>query len=118
MYEGDRIIVGTLGATAAVAGKVARPAIFELAPGTNAISVRALLDLGGGMLRQGSRMQCYRFTNALQAVHLEDAGTRPATNVPGNLPGNTAADARPRCLQVFDTNPYLLPFVLERRRRP
>ena len=56
VYEGDRIVVGGLGATVAVAGKVGRPGIYELAQGTDSVTVQTALDLGGGPLREGARV--------------------------------------------------------------
>jgi protein involved in polysaccharide export with SLBB domain len=51
LSEGDRIVVPTVGATVAVAGKVKRPAIYELPPGAAGLSVRDAIELGGGSLR-------------------------------------------------------------------
>jgi protein involved in polysaccharide export with SLBB domain len=48
LHDGDRIFVPTLGQTAAVAGTVSRPAIYELAPGSSGIRVSELLRLAGG----------------------------------------------------------------------
>lgn len=56
LYDGDRIIVEVLGGTIGVGGRVARPAIFELAPGTESMPLRTALDLAGGPLRPGARV--------------------------------------------------------------
>ena len=56
LYDGDRIIVDLLGATIGVGGRVGRPAIFELVPGSESMPLRAALDLAGGPLRQGARV--------------------------------------------------------------
>jgi protein involved in polysaccharide export with SLBB domain len=58
LTDGDRIIVPPLGATVAVAGLVRRPGIYELAPGSKAISVRSALQLSGGTEVRGR----YRMT--------------------------------------------------------
>ena len=56
LYEGDRIVVPTLGATVAVAGKVRRPGIYELPEGATTMTVAEALELAGGTLRaQGAR---------------------------------------------------------------
>ncbi|MGN6147532.1 MAG: SLBB domain-containing protein, partial [Rhizomicrobium sp.] len=58
LTDGDRIVVPPLGATVAVAGLVRRPGIYELAPGSKAISVRSILQLSGGTEVRGR----YRMT--------------------------------------------------------
>jgi protein involved in polysaccharide export with SLBB domain len=54
LRDGDRVYVPPLNATAAVAGDVSRPAIYELSPGSGAISASALLRLAGGPEIAGS----------------------------------------------------------------
>lgn len=51
LYDGDRIIVPSLGPTVAVAGKVQRPGIFELPEGATAATVGEAIALAGGPLR-------------------------------------------------------------------
>ena len=56
VFEGDRIVVPPIGATVAVAGRVKRPAIYELRKGHRSIALDRLLELGGGPLRpRGNR---------------------------------------------------------------
>ena len=65
LYEGDRIIVPTIGATVAVAGKVKRPGIYELASDRNSLTVGEALAMAGNTLRpQGSRISTYSFDAA------------------------------------------------------
>jgi polysaccharide export outer membrane protein len=57
VVDGDRIVVPTLGPTVAVAGKVRRPGIYELAEGMDATSLSGALDFAGGTLRpRGNRI--------------------------------------------------------------
>ncbi len=53
LADGDRIVVPTLGATAAIAGLVRRPGIYELPPHGKNITAQALLTLAGGEEVQG-----------------------------------------------------------------
>jgi len=57
LADGDRILVPPLGHTMAVTGWVRQPGIYELAPGSSAISVHDALALAGGMEVHGR----YRF---------------------------------------------------------
>lgn len=66
LTDGDRIVVPPLGGTVAVAGLVRRPAIYELAPGSKAITVRSILQLSGGTEVRGR----YRMT----VVHIAANG--------------------------------------------
>jgi protein involved in polysaccharide export with SLBB domain len=69
LTEGDRIVVPALGRTVAVSGWVRRPGIYELAPGTSAITARSALQLSGGTEVRGR----YR----LSVLHIEnDGGTK------------------------------------------
>lgn len=51
LFEGDRIVIPTLGRTIAVSGKVIRPAIYELSKDETSISLNKALGLAGGALR-------------------------------------------------------------------
>ena len=53
LADGDSIVVPPLGPTAAVVGWVRRPAIYEIAGGRSATSVRDLLSLAGGFEVRG-----------------------------------------------------------------
>lgn len=55
LHDGDRIVVPPLGPTVAVAGPVKRPGIFELPAGTGRVSVQALRDLAGGLIRPAAQ---------------------------------------------------------------
>ena len=58
VQEGDRVMVPTIGPTAAVAGAVNRPAIYELPPGGDGMPAARAIELGGGTLRpRGYRYQ-------------------------------------------------------------
>ena len=48
LADGDRILVPRLGATVAVTGLVRQPGIYELAPHSSSMTVRALTALAGG----------------------------------------------------------------------
>ena len=63
LRDGDRVYVPPLGSTVAVAGGVTRPGIYELPPGSSAISALALLRLAGGTEIAGS----YRFSKTALA---------------------------------------------------
>ena len=69
LTEGDRIVIPALGRTVAITGWVRRPGIYELAPGTGAITARSALQLAGGTEVRGR----YR----LSVLHIEnDGGTK------------------------------------------
>lgn len=51
LRDGDRIVVPAIGPTIAVAGKVRRPAIYELAEGRREAGLDEVLDYAGGPLR-------------------------------------------------------------------
>lgn len=51
LRDGDRILVPPLGPTVAVAGKVRRPAVYELAEGQDRASLDEVLAFSGGALR-------------------------------------------------------------------
>lgn len=50
LRDGDRIVVPVIGPVIGIAGDVRRPAIYELAPGTQAITAGNALALAGGTL--------------------------------------------------------------------
>jgi polysaccharide biosynthesis/export protein len=54
LQDGDRVLVPALGATVAIAGYVRRPAIYELAAGSNSIRASELLALGNGAVLPGA----------------------------------------------------------------
>jgi protein involved in polysaccharide export with SLBB domain len=54
LRDGDRILVPPLGATAAVAGSVSTPGIFELPAGTSGTTASRLLRLAGGTVVAGA----------------------------------------------------------------
>jgi len=54
LRDGDRILVPPLGPTAAVAGSVSTPAIFELPAGASGVSASHLLRLAGGVIVAGA----------------------------------------------------------------
>ncbi len=57
LKEGDRVIVPTLGRTAAVVGDVRRPIIVEISPGQTGMELSEALNLAGGTLRpRGNRL--------------------------------------------------------------
>ncbi len=53
LRDGDRLIVPPIGPTAAVAGEVKRPGIFELDPEDGPLSLERMLQMGGGVLAPG-----------------------------------------------------------------
>ena len=68
LADGDRILVPPLGPTVAVTGWVRRPGIYELAPGEQAISVRSLVSLAGGLEVRGAyRLSVLRVTPSGQS---------------------------------------------------
>jgi protein involved in polysaccharide export with SLBB domain len=79
LADGDRLVVPPLGPTAAVAGWVRRPGIFEIANGRSSISVRDLLSIAGGLEVRGKyRLSVLRMTpdGRSQMTQLErQAGT-------------------------------------------
>lgn len=54
LRDGDTVYVPPIGATAAVAGSVARPGIYELPPGSAGAAAATLLRLAGGVEIAGS----------------------------------------------------------------
>lgn len=51
LQDGDRIVVPTIGRTVAVTGAVVRPAIFELAPGSQSLTLAQAVAMAGGAVR-------------------------------------------------------------------
>jgi protein involved in polysaccharide export with SLBB domain len=58
LADGDKIVVPPLGHVVAVTGWVARPGIYEMAPGTRQMSIKELVRLGGGLQVRGA----YRYS--------------------------------------------------------
>lgn len=78
LREGERIIVPPVGGTVAVAGDVARPAIYELPAGAAAAPLAEMLALAGGTIRPGG--------NRLLVQQNDGAGRRSyAELAPGSL---------------------------------
>ncbi|WP_372001820.1 SLBB domain-containing protein [Tistrella mobilis] len=75
LQDGDRIVVPLLGPTVAVDGDVARPAIFETAPGRSSMAVSEAMKLAGGPLRPaGNRIMRIAFdSEGVQSVTSADA---------------------------------------------
>jgi protein involved in polysaccharide export with SLBB domain len=55
LADGDRIIVPPIGPTVAIVGEVARPGIYELAPGVSSMDAQRLVKLAGGYLVGGAK---------------------------------------------------------------
>lgn len=53
LTDGDRVIVSPLGPTAAIAGPVRIPGIYELAPRQSGITAAALISMAGGYIVRG-----------------------------------------------------------------
>ena len=85
LVEGDRIVVPSLGPTVAVAGKVIRPAIYELRDGQVRVTVDEVLALAGGALRpSGLRILQNTFDEAGR-VAIVEVGDRAGQVRPGDL---------------------------------
>jgi protein involved in polysaccharide export with SLBB domain len=77
LLAGDRVLVPSLGATVAIAGDVARPAIYELAPGVVSPSLSELVAVAGGTLRPvGNRYTLYDYDAAGRRTLTEIAPQR------------------------------------------
>ena len=62
LLAGDRVLVPSLGPTIAIAGDVARPGIYELAPGVTSPGLGELVTVAGGTLRPvGNRFTLYDY---------------------------------------------------------
>ena len=53
LRDGDRLIVPSIGPTAAIAGEVKRPGIYEILPRGDRLNLVEMLELGGGVLAPG-----------------------------------------------------------------
>jgi protein involved in polysaccharide export with SLBB domain len=95
LTDGDRIVVTPLGPTVAIAGWLRRPGIYELAPGTGAISVRQAISLAGGLEVRGR----YR----LSVLRIEQDGSTKLTALAseiGTLRDGETMFAQPAADQV------------------
>lgn len=82
LLAGDRVLVPAIGPTLAVVGDVARPAIYEMAPGAAATgvtpSLSEVLALAGGTLRPaGNRYTLFDYDAAGRRTLTEITGARP-----------------------------------------
>lgn len=74
LLSGDRILVPAVGPTLAIVGDVARPGIYEVAPGATSPSLSELVTVAGGAMRPaGNRYTLYDY---------DAAGRRTLTEVP------------------------------------
>lgn len=72
LLGGDRIVVPSVGPTVAVAGKVIRPAIYELREGQGQVTLEEILSRAGGTLRpSGLRIALVTFDEAGRVIVLE-----------------------------------------------
>jgi polysaccharide export outer membrane protein len=81
LRQGDKIIVGPLGATVAISGEVRRPGIYELPVGSHAASVHALLSLANGYDIRGSYRLTIIRTRADGTQEYVDTTARPGAEV-------------------------------------
>lgn len=89
LRDGDRIVVPLIGPTVAVDGDVARPAIFETAPGQSTMAMSTALGLAGGTLRPAG--------NRLMQISFDDQGVQNVSTVSGR----SGSLRRGEILQVF-----------------
>lgn len=89
LRDGDRIVVPLIGPTIAVDGDVARPAIFETAPGQSSMPMATALGLAGGPLRPAG--------NRLMHISFDQEGVQNVSTVNGR----SGALRRGEILQVF-----------------
>lgn len=74
LLAGDRILVPAVGSTLAIVGDVARPGIYEMAPGATSPSLTELVNVAGGAMRPaGNRYTLYDY---------DAAGRRTLTEIP------------------------------------
>lgn len=141
--QGDRIIVPSIGPTVAVAGNVRRPGIYELPPGTRAISQREVEALGNGTVVRGAYRDMVLRIRVDGKEELVDTTGKPGTPIRDGeilfvkqavkvalgevtltgavrLPGlyaldraKTLHDLLPN-MDVFQPNPYMLLGVIQR----
>lgn len=64
LREGERVVVPPLGGVVAIAGDVTRPAIYEMPPGTSAVSLAAMLRVAGEPLRPAGNRFLLQGTDA------------------------------------------------------
>lgn len=91
IFEGDRIFVPPLGPTVAVAGRVKRPGIYELAEGQGSVTLDDLLTFAGGTLRPRG--------NSYYHVTFAEDGKEQITEAPDGGAGVSDGDiiiVRPR----------------------
>ena len=141
LFDGDYIVVPSVGPTVAVAGQVKRPGIYEVPEGASSMPLRELLDLAGGTLRpRGNRFAHITFddlgreqvreqrdtaiglrdgdlvmVNRVQNVQIGTVDLVGHVRVAGSRPLLSAATAR---ALIGDTtslgdNPYLLFAAIE-----
>ena len=101
LVEGDQISVAPLGATVAIAGDIARPAIYEIPRG--GIATRSLVDLAGGFLRPAG--------NRLIRVSFDASGRQRTTEIEENgrvtlAPGDLLLVAKREDIQVDQVSLY------------
>ena len=101
LVEGDQISVAPLGATVAVAGDIARPAIYEIPRG--GIATRSLVDLAGGFLRPAG--------NRLIRVSFDASGRQRTTEIEENgrvtlAPGDLLLVGKREDIQVDQVSLY------------
>ena len=141
LRDGDKIIVPLIGSTVAIAGRVLRPGIYELAEGQKKIPVADILALAGGAIRpKGNSVRQLSFNASGREVsdELSNLDTMASggdiilvsrredyqlgvVELSGHVrtPGKRALSSTPtiRSLvqdrRVFRENPYLLFAVLE-----
>lgn len=78
LQDGDRIIVPTIGRTVAVTGAVVRPAIFEMAAGSQSLTLAQAVGMAGGSLRpSGNDYSVLRILpdGQEEVIPLSDPGT-------------------------------------------
>ncbi|WP_207457827.1 SLBB domain-containing protein [Azospirillum sp. SYSU D00513] len=78
LRDGDTLFVPTLGDTVAVAGPVKRPHVFELPQDQTRLSVRALTDLAGGVIRPGAHRALRLFLRPTGEETAEEVADREA----------------------------------------
>jgi protein involved in polysaccharide export with SLBB domain len=79
LTDGDRVVVPSLGSTVAVTGWVRHPGIYELAPGSKAVTVRSLLLLAGGLEVRG------RYRESISHILSDGSASMAPTQSEGSL---------------------------------
>jgi len=86
LFDGDRIVVSTLGSTVAVAGDVNRSGIYELAEGEKSIDLATALELAGGSMRpRGNRLLQITFDDSGRQLVTERRPTDRSTLRDGDI---------------------------------